>query len=93
MLISWEQVKTILLPAIEKARKEPSSSKKIPSSYGLDDGNDNNDESLNIYEQSEAKHVRETVAFRLDVPFHRCTTPPSVMNTLVSHVRPIYIYS
>lgn len=79
MLIGWDQIDKLLLPAMEKARKEPSSSvPKVPRSYGLQP----NDESPNVYERSEAKEVNDTVAFRLDVPFHRCTTPASVMNTL-----------
>lgn len=78
MLISWEQVEKFLLPNIEKARKEPSSAKKVPRSYGVKLKN----QTQNIYECPEAQEVNDTIAFRLDVPFHRCTTPASVMNTL-----------
>ena len=77
MLISWDQVEKILLPNMEKARKEVSFAKTVPRSYGQPD-----DKSSNIYEHDDSKEVLETVAERLDVPFHVCTTPASVMNTL-----------
>jgi hypothetical protein len=78
MLISWEQIQTILLPNIEIARKEPSCAAKVPLSYGLEP----NDDSDNMYERSETRLAMETIAERLDVPFHRCTTPSSVLNSL-----------
>jgi len=78
MLLGWEQIKSILLPNIEKARKEQSFAKKVPRSYGVEP----NDSSENIYERSESRDVVDAIAERLDVPFHRCTTPASVMNTL-----------
>ena len=79
MLISWKQVETMLLPAMEQARKEPSSAKRIPQSYGT---KQDTSSSKNIYEQPEARSVHETVADRLNVPFHQCTTVESVHNTL-----------
>jgi hypothetical protein len=78
MLISWQQIETILIPNIEKARQEVSFAPKIPRSYG-DQPEENSD---NVYEQAEARNAMETIAQRLDVPFHRCTTPASTMNTL-----------
>lgn len=81
MLIGWEQINNILLPNIKKARNEPSSSIKVPQTYGNEILNDNTTTD-NIYEKSEANNVMKTIAERLDVPFHKCTTQASVMNTL-----------
>lgn len=78
MLIGWEQIESILLPNIEKARHEPSFAKKIPRTYG----NVPDESSENVYEKLECKVVMDTIAERLDVPFHRCTTVASTMNTL-----------
>ena len=78
MLIGWEQVETMLLPSIEKARSEPSFAKKIPRTYG----NEPDETSDNINERPECKGVMDTIAERLDVPFHRCTTVASTLNTL-----------
>lgn len=77
-LITWEQIEHILLPAIETARKEPSFSKQVPRSYG----NEPDNSSKNIYEQPSAKEVVDAINFRLDQPFHKCTNPESVKNTL-----------
>lgn len=77
-LITWNQVERILLPAIEKARKEPSFAKKIPQSYGVQP----DDSSSNIYEQSGGKTAVDAINFRLDQPIHKCTTPASVLNTM-----------
>ena len=76
MLASWEQVEKYLIPNMEKARQEPSAAKKVPHDYGLQP----DESSSNVYERS--ADVAATIAERLDVPFHRCTTPASVMNTL-----------
>lgn len=78
LLITWDQVENILLPNIEKARKEPSFAKPIPKDY-LKELSSN---SKNIYEQKEAEEVVKEIAFRLDLPIHRCTTPASTGNTL-----------
>lgn len=78
MLISWEQIETILLPEIRKARAEPSSAARVPHSYGVEP----DDTSDNVYERSEAWPVVDEINQRLNVPFHRSTTPESVMNTL-----------
>jgi hypothetical protein len=78
LLISWEQIETILLPNIEKARKEPSFAKPVPKDY-LDKPIKG---SNNIYEQEEASQVVKEIALRLNLPIHRCTTPASTMNTL-----------
>mmetsp|Transcript_9303 Transcript_9303/g.25725 ORF Transcript_9303/g.25725 Transcript_9303/m.25725 type:complete len:699 (-) Transcript_9303:101-2197(-) len=78
MLISWDQIEKFLLPHMIKARAEPSAALPVPREYGLQP----NDESTNIYEQTAAFDVQRTIAERLDVPFHKCTTPESVMNTL-----------
>jgi len=78
MLIGWDQIQKLLIPNIEKARKEPSFAKKLPRDYGVkpDDASDN------IYEKSEAWPVVDEIVQRLDVPFHKCTTPESTMNSL-----------
>lgn len=78
MLIGWEQIESILLPNIDKARKEPSFAKKVPRSYGVE----SDDTSDNVFDHTAARPVVEAIAARLNVPFHRCTTPTSVMNTL-----------
>ncbi|KAL3912908.1 MAG: hypothetical protein SGILL_006701, partial [Bacillariaceae sp.] len=78
-LITWDQIESILLPAITKARKESSKSPKIPQSYGRQP----DDNSKNIFERGKAKDVVDAINFRLDQPFHRCVTPRSVMNTLI----------
>lgn len=77
-LITWDQIERILLPAIVKARKEPSKSPKVPRQYGKTP----DDNSLNIYERSSARDVVDAINFRLDQPFHKCTTPVSVTNTM-----------
>ena len=85
MLVSWEQIETILLPNINKARAEPSFAKKVPRDH-LNDvtSKDAKPEktSENVYEQPAAYNVIKDVAFRLDLPIHRCTTNASTMNTL-----------
>jgi Glycosyl transferase family 90 len=85
MLVSWEQIETILLPAIEKARKERSFAKKVPRNH-LEDITSPDAKpanlSNNIYEQPEAYNVIRDVKFRLNLPIHKCTSPVSTMNTL-----------
>ena len=77
-LITWDQIERLLLPNIEKARTEPSSSPKIPQDYGREP----DDTSSNIYEQSAAKEAVDAINFRLDLPFHQTITPVSVTNTM-----------
>lgn len=77
-LITWDQMERILIPAIAKARKEPSNSPKIPQDYGREP----DDTSSNIFEQSGGKTVVDPINFRLDLPFHQATTPVSVLNTM-----------
>lgn len=85
MLVSWEQIEKHLIPNIEKARKEPSDSAKIPKDH-LDDIDSEaarpEDESSNVYEQPDAYNCIKDVVYRLDLPFHRCTSAVSTMNTL-----------
>lgn len=85
MLTSWDQIETMLIPAINKARKEPSFSKKVPRDY-LKSSSPHDDtthvEVKNIYESLGAKSVTDAINFRLDQPIHRCTTIMSTMNTL-----------
>lgn len=78
-LINWEQIQTILLPNIEKARSEPSFSKKVPRDYL---SKESDPSSRNVYENEESREVLEEIAFRLELPIHRCTTPTSTINTL-----------
>jgi len=75
MLIGWEQIESLLLPNIEKARKED----KDP---GTAAANADGASSRNVYEQPEASPVVEAIEQRLDVKFHRSVTPVSVLNTL-----------
>eukprot|EP00934_Nitzschia_sp_Nitz4_P003625 Nitzschia sp. Nitz4//scaffold318_size20451//5902//7917//NITZ4_008647-RA/size20451-processed-gene-0.3-mRNA-1//-1//CDS//3329547555//3615//frame0 len=77
-LITWEQIEKILLPAIHKARKEASFAGKVAPDYGEQP----DDSSANVYEQSNAKEVVDAINFRLDQPFHKCTTSASVLNTM-----------
>jgi len=80
LLVGWEQIESILLPNINKARNEPSFARKIPRSYGTDPAGEPG--SQNVYECAEAFSAVEAIAQRLDVPFHQCTTPASTENTL-----------
>ena len=77
-LITWDQMERILIPAIAKARKEPSKSPKVPQDYGKEP----DDASSNIFEQTGGKSVVDPINFRLDLPFHKATTPVSVLNTM-----------
>ena len=85
MLVSWKQVEDILLPAIKKARQEKSFAKKVPRNHLNDvtssDAKPTNP-SDNVYEQPGAYNVIRDVTFRLDLPFHKCTTEVSTLNTL-----------
>jgi hypothetical protein len=87
MLTSWEQIETMLIPAIHKARKEPSFAKKVPRDYlntsvAVLDDTQQDGSNKNIYESLEAKSVTDAINFRLDQPIHKCTTTMSTMNTL-----------
>jgi hypothetical protein len=98
MLISWEQIEKYLIPNIHKARSEPSFAEPISRDYlteYLSSNTERNDSStknvsavgssptsVNVYEGEEASNVVKDVSFRLDLPFHRCLTPVSTMNTL-----------
>jgi len=82
MLINWKQIESILLPNIEKARKEPSFAKPVPKEYLSGDDESNSTNSQNVYESDEAYNVVRDVTSRLDLPFHQSTSPASTMNTL-----------
>ena len=92
MLTNWDQIESILLPAIHTARKESSFARPVPKTYLKDCNNgreqDEKKEQLekesskNIYESPEAKMVYDAINFRLDQPIHKCTTTESTMNTL-----------
>jgi hypothetical protein len=71
MLVGWEQIESILLPNIEKARKEQTFARKISRSYATAHRRDDADASsnVNIYESTEARVVVEEIAQRLNVPF------------------------
>lgn len=85
MLVSWKQIETILLPNIQKARKEISFAKKVPRDH-LNDVTSKDAKpattSDNVYEQPDAYNVIRDVTFRLDLPIHKCTTEQSTLNTL-----------
>jgi hypothetical protein len=91
MLIGWDQIESILIPAMEKARQEPSFAPKVGPDYGTYNGEEQQEQEeqevdyttrRNVYETAEARPVVEAIAQRLDVPFHRCTTPVSTLNSL-----------
>ena len=77
-LVGWKQIQKYLLPALEKSRQEPSDALNVPRSYG----DTPDDSSENVYEKEGAKDVLDTIAQRLQVPFHRSTTVASTLNTL-----------
>ncbi len=79
MLTSWSQIEKILIPAINKARKEPSFAKSTQRDY-LDKMD--KEDTKNVYESSEAKDVTQAIKFRMEQPIHRSTTTESTMNTL-----------
>jgi len=84
MLMSWDQIDRILLPAIEKARKEVShNAAKVPRDY-MEDNEETyaGPPSENVYEREESYNVVSDINLRLDLPFHKCLTPASTMNTL-----------
>lgn len=85
MLVSWKQIETILLPNIQKARKEISFAKTVPREH-LNDVTSKDAKpatpSDNVYEQPDAYNVIRDVTFRLDLPIHECTTEKSTLNTL-----------
>jgi hypothetical protein len=80
MLTNWEQVESILLPNIAKARSEPSFANSVDRSYLTHEPLD--DSSTNVYERKESWNVIRDINYRLNLPIHRCTTPQSTMNTL-----------
>ena len=83
MLTSWDQIQKILLPAIDKARTEPSFAKKVPRNYPREGLVQQDSKSRsNVYESLSATSVATDIAFRLDLPIHRATTPESTMNTM-----------
>jgi hypothetical protein len=85
LIVGWEQITSILLPAIEKARQEqrhpnaPLSTIPIASQVPT---NVASTDSQNVYERSECSPVVDAIEERLNVSFHRCTTVNSTMNTL-----------
>ena len=90
MLTSWDQVEKVLLPNIEKARREVSFAKPVPRDYlaattttdALTNSRIHEEGKTNVYEDEKAQNVIEDINFRLDLPIHRCTTPNSTYNTL-----------
>lgn len=86
MLTSWAQVEKMLIPAINKARKEPSFQTNPGREYfdniGKVDGDSADQARKNVYETEEAKEVTNAIKFRMEQPIHKCTTTESTMNTL-----------
>ena len=78
LLVGWEQIESILLPAIDKARREPSSAPKVDANYGMV----SIENSKNVYERPECEVTMDAIVERLDVPFHRSTNSSSTKNTL-----------
>lgn len=82
MLTSWDQINSMLIPAIHKARKEPSFAKPVPRDYLKKKKGGGAKDTKNVYEEEDAKTVTEAINFRLEQPIHKCTTTESTMNTL-----------
>lgn len=80
LIVGWEQITTILFPAIEKARLEQQKKQRNSSS---DTPLTTSSESTkrNIYEEPECVSVVDAIEERLNVSFHRCTTINSTLNT------------
>lgn len=89
-LISWDQIESILLPNINKARSEKSFATKVPRQYMTQQSpaeeNSNNNltstSSNNVYERKETWNVVHEINYRLNLPIHKCTSIISTMNTL-----------
>jgi len=89
-LISWDQIESILLPNINKARSEKSFATKVPRQYmtqqsPTEENSNNNLTSIssnNVYERKETWNVVHEINYRLNLPIHKCTTIISTMNTL-----------
>ena len=79
LIVGWDQIASLLFPAIEKARLEqqqmPSNSLADIPSVAADSPK------KNIYEQPECAPVVDAIEERLNVSFHRCTTVNSTLNT------------
>ena len=82
LIVGWEQISTLLFPAIEKARQEQQK-KQSPSSATTAEATTTRTASTNenIYEQPECISVVDAIEERLNVSFHRCTTVNSTLNT------------
>jgi hypothetical protein len=80
LVVGWEQITTLLFPAIEKARLEQQQKQFYPSTSN---GSAPTIEStnMNIYDQPECGSVVDAIEERLNVSFHRCTTVNSTLNT------------
>ena len=89
-LISWDQIESILLPNINKARSEKSFATKVPRQYmtqqsPTEENSNNNLTSIssnNVYERKETWNVVHEINYRLNLPIHKCTSIISTMNTL-----------
>jgi hypothetical protein len=79
LIVGWEQISTILFPAIEKARLEQQ--QELSHSSGATAASTSESTNQNIYEQPECTSVVEAIEERLNVSFHRCTTVNSTLNT------------
>ena len=78
LVVGWEQISTILFPAIEKARQEQ---QKIQSTATAKESSSEKSTNRNIYDQPECAPVVDAIEQRLNVSFHRCTTVNSTLNT------------
>lgn len=80
MLTNWGQIERILLPAIAKARSEPSFAKQVSRDHLVEEPSSN--DAPNVYEQKDSWNVTDQINYRLNLPIHRATTPVSTLNTL-----------
>ena len=80
LIVGWEQISTILFPAIEKARLEQQELLNSPATAAVATTTAESAK-LNIYDQPECASVVDTIEERLNVSFHRCTTVNSTLNT------------
>jgi len=88
VLTSWNQIEQVLLPAIDKARRETSFAPRVSSSVSSSKTVDPSIEKLeppcpsNIYESDEAQAVWNDIHDRLDLRIHQATNAMSTINTL-----------
>jgi hypothetical protein len=82
LIVGWDQISSILFPAIEKARLEQQQNRSYSSSSFTDSAASTTEPlNRNVYDQPECAAVVDAIEERLNVSFHRCTTVNSTLNT------------